>query len=172
MSVETDLSKYGSIIPDNECFISPIVDVRVPAETSTSSYILRIPHCLDEEDDRSKVKVRMIDESRKSAVIEVPKGKTGLLYYEIDAEFISLHTSHFTKVICSTCNKYHCREKIISKWYMRLSTQQLEPKIDGAFWKLLNWFIRNKITRRDVEIRSYFCSDLFKMKDFKKILQV
>ena len=57
MEVRTDPSSFGSIIPDNECFISPIVEVLAPAETNTSSYTLWIPHCLDEDDDRSKVKV-------------------------------------------------------------------------------------------------------------------
>ena len=57
MEVRSDLSNFGSIIPDDECFISPIVEVLAPAETNTSSYVLRIPHCLDEDDDRTKVKV-------------------------------------------------------------------------------------------------------------------
>ena len=50
MEVRTDPYSFGSIIPDNECFISPIVEVLAPAETSRSSYTLRIPHCLDEDD--------------------------------------------------------------------------------------------------------------------------
>ena len=74
MEVRTDPSNFGSIIPDNECFISPIVKVLAPAETSTSSYVLRIPHCLDEDDDKTKVKVRLIHENRIPPVVEVPKG--------------------------------------------------------------------------------------------------
>ena len=102
MEVRTDLSdtesfpkddKNESIIPDDECFISPIVDVLAPAETSTSSYILRIPHCLDEDDDRTKVKVRMVHENRNPAVVEVPKGNARALYYDIDDRFIELHTN-------------------------------------------------------------------------------
>ena len=77
MGVRTDPSSFESFIPDDECFISPIVDVLAPAETSTSSYMLRIPHCLDEDDDRTKVKVRMVHENRNPAVVEVPKGNAG-----------------------------------------------------------------------------------------------
>ena len=66
MEVRTDPSSFGSIIPDNECFISPIVEVLAPAETNTSSYTLQIPHCLGEDDDRTKVKVRMMMTERKS----------------------------------------------------------------------------------------------------------
>ena len=74
MEVRTDPSKFRSFVTDDECFISPIVKVLAPAETSTSSYVLRIPHCLDEDDDRSKIKVRMVHENRNPAVVEVPKG--------------------------------------------------------------------------------------------------
>ena len=56
MEVRTDPSSFASIIPDNECFISPTVKVLAPAKTSTSSYVLMIPHCLDKDDDRTKVK--------------------------------------------------------------------------------------------------------------------
>ena len=115
MEVRTDLSSFGSIIPDDECFISPIVEVLAPAETSTSSYTLRIPHCLDEDDDRTKVKVRLVHEKRNPVVVEVPKGNAGALYYDIDDRFIELHTTHFCEVICTICQTpYHCRGKINS----------------------------------------------------------
>ena len=77
MEVRTDPSSFGSNIPDDECFISPIVDVLAPAKTETSSYTLRIPHWMDEGDDRTKVKVRMIRENRNPAVVEVPKSNAG-----------------------------------------------------------------------------------------------
>ena len=57
MEVRTNPSNFDSVIPKDECFISPIVEVLAPAQTSTSSYLFRIPHCLDEDDDHSKVKV-------------------------------------------------------------------------------------------------------------------
>ena len=34
MEVRTDPSRFDSIIPNNECFISPIVEVLAPAETT------------------------------------------------------------------------------------------------------------------------------------------
>ena len=69
MEVRTDLSSFGSIIPDDECFISPIVTVLAAAETNASAYTLKIPHCLD---DRTKVRVRLIHENRNPAMVEVP----------------------------------------------------------------------------------------------------
>ena len=140
----------SSIIPDNECFISPIVEVLAPAETSTSSYILRIPHCLGKDDDNTKVKVRMIHENRNPAVVEVPKGNAGALYYNIDDRFIELHTKHFCHVICSICNTpYHCRGRINNFWFANMNTEQ-----------------QNSL----IEIRNYFGGVLHTMVEFRQVL--
>ena len=125
MEVRTDPSSFGSTIPDDECFISPIVEVLAPAETSTSSYTLRIPHCLDDDDDRTKVKVRLVHENRNPAVVEVPKGSTGALYYDIDDRFIELHTTHFCRIICTICQTpYHCLDTLTSSWFARFDTER------------------------------------------------
>ena len=157
MDVRTDPSSFESIIPDDECFISPIVDVLAPAETSTSSYILRIPHCLDEDDDRTKVKVRMVHENRNPAVVEVPKGNAGALYYDIDDRFIELHTTHFCKVICTICQTpYHCRGRISNFWFAKYDTQGDETEVGSSFL-------------HDVEIRPYFGGVLQTTVDFRKV---
>ena len=162
MEVRTDLSNFKSIIPVDECFISPIVEVLAPAETSTSSYVLRIPHCLDEDDDRSKVKVRMIHENRYPTMVEVPKGNAGALFYDIDARFIELHTPHFTTVICTICEKpYHCLNTVTSYWFANFETEHMIPtlaqKFEGSF-------------QHDVEIRLYFGGVLHTMVDFRKVI--
>ena len=124
MEVRTDVSKFGSVMPDDECFISPVVEVLAPAETSTSSFILRIPHCLDEDDDKGKVKVRMTYENRNPAAVEVPKGNAGALFYNIDARFIYLHTTHFCKIICTICQTpYHCLDRVINFCFAKFETQ-------------------------------------------------
>ena len=150
MEVRTDPKNFESIIPDNECFISPIVKVLAPAETNTSSYVLNIPHCLDEDDDRTKVKVRMIHENRNPAVVEVPKGNAGPLYYDINTRFIELHTTHFCTIICTICQTpYHCRGGITSFWFARFDTGQRSA---------------------DVEIRPYFGGALHTIAEFKKVV--
>ena len=161
MKVKTDLSSFDSI-PDDECFISPIVEVLAPAETSTSSYTLRIPHCLDEDDDRSKVKVRMIHENRNPAVppVEVPKGNGGTLYYTINNRFIELHTTHFTTIICTICqNPYHCRGRISNFWFANFETE--EKKVDEGLCLV-----------HDVEIRPYFGGVLHATVDFTKVFKI
>ena len=149
MEVRTDPSSFESIILDDECFISPIVEVLAPAETNSSSYTLRIPHCLDEDDDKRRIKVRMFHENRSPAVVEVPKGNAGALYYDIDDRFIELHTTHFCLVICTICQTpYHCRGRINSFWFARFDTDQQSS---------------------NVEIRPYFGGVLHTIVDFKQV---
>ena len=149
MEVRTDTSTFRSIIPDNECFISPMVEILAPAKTNTSRYILKIPHCLDKDDDRTKVKVRLVHENRIPVVVEVPKGNAGALYYNINAGFIDLHTTHFTIVICTICDTpYHCRGRINSLWFARFDTERQSSH---------------------VEIRPYFGGVLHSILDFKQV---
>ena len=154
MEVRTDPSSFGSIIPDDECFISPIVEVLAPAETNTSAFLLRIPYCLDEDDDRTKVKVRVFHENRNPAVVEVPKGNAGALYYDIDDRFIELHTTHFCLVVCTYCDKpFHCLGRINSLWFAKFETELQEA---ATF-------------QHDIEIRPYFCGVIQAMVDFQKV---
>ena len=158
MEVRTDPSSFGSIVPDNECFISPIVEILAPAETNRSNYVLRIPHCLDEDDDRTKVKVRMVHENRTPAVVEVSKSNAGALYYDIDARFIELHTTHFTKVICTICQTpYHCTERINNLWFARFDSSEQ------------NQHLKMNNLSHNVEIRPYFGGILYKIIDFRKV---
>ena len=175
MEVRTDLSSFGSIISGDECFISPIVEVLAPAETSTSSYTLRIPHCLDEDDDRSKVKVRLIHENRVPAVAEVPKvdADAGALYFDIDDRFIELHTTHFTKVICTICQTpYHCRNKISSFWFAKFETQPIKATLAQKLASLLKGFIQKTegSFQHDVDIRPYFGGVIHTIVDFIEVI--
>ena len=174
MEVRTDLSSFESVIPDDECFISPIVEILSPAETSSSSYTLRIPHCLDEDDDRTKVKVRLINENRNPSVVEVPKGNAGALYYDIDAKFIELHTKHFCLVICTYCDRpYHCLGRINNLWFAKFETEKKKiPSVD-KFTKMLTGFFHKKkkksTVQHQVELRPYFGGVLYDIVDFQKV---
>ena len=184
MEVRTDLSSFGSVIPDDECFISPVVGVLAPAETSTSSYTLRIPHCLDEDDDISKVKVRMIHENRNPAVVEVPvraKCTDGVLFYDIDSNFIELHTPHFSTIICTICQTpLHCLNTLANSWFARFDTQYLQENLTTQYlqenlMQKITSFLKGLIQKtpvpvqHDVEMRLYFCGVLHTIVDFRKV---
>ena len=167
MKVRTDTSNFGSFIPDDECFISPIVKVLAPAETRTSSYILRIPHTLEEHDDATKVIVRMIHENRNPAVVEVPKGNAGALFYDINTQFIELHTTHFTEVFCTICQKpYHCLNRIVGLFFAKFETQKHSSPVSK---KVSSFLKRKSSSQHDVEIRPYFCGATHTITDFKGV---
>ena len=171
MEVRTDLSSFGSVIPDDECFISPIVEVLAPAETSTSSYVLRIPHCLDEDDNRTKVKVKMFHEIRIPAVVEVPvrtKCTDGVLFYDIDSNFIELHTKHFCLVTCTYSGRpFHCLSRINSLWFAQFQAGEKKVLPVQKFTKYLSGFFHKKTN--SVEIRPYFGGVLYDIVDFRKV---
>ena len=175
MAVRTDLSNFESIIPDDECFISPIVEVLAPAKTVSSSYVLRIPHCLDEDDDKNKVKVRMIPENEFLPVILVPeraKCTDGVLFYDIGARFIELHTPHFTTVACSICQSpYHCRERINNMWLAKYETEEKKASSVQKIRNILTGFFHKKESpvQHQVEIRPYFGGVLYDIVDFRKV---
>ena len=175
MEVRTDLSSFRSFLEDDECFISPIVEVLAPAETSSSSFTLQIPHCLDEHDDKGKVKVRMIHENRVPAVVEVPvraKRTDDLFFYDIDSNFIELHTPHFCEVICTICmNPYHCRGRINSLWFAKFETEQKKIPRLQKFTKILTGLFHKKKSsvQHQVEIRPYFGGVLYDIVDFRKV---
>ena len=169
MEVRTDLSKFRSIIPNDECFISPIVEVLVPAETSSSSYILKIPHCLRHKVANSKIRVRMICENRNPAVVEVPRGDAGTLYFDIDSKFIELHTTHFCLVICTICQTpFHCLETISSYIFAKFNTDTRNTTMgendSGSPQTQVH-------IRHDVEIRPYFCGVVQRLVDFREVKQ-
>ncbi len=161
MGIRTDLSSFASIIPDDECFIAPVVKVLAPAKTNISAYILRIPHCLSEDDDRRKVKVRMLHENRHpaEALVEVlPRDKEGqrALFYDIDASHIELHTPHFCEIICTICQTpLHCLTRATSFFFGNFESCEE----DG-------------VMQHEVEIRPYFCSIPYaEIKDFREVSQ-
>ncbi len=138
-------------VPDDECIIAPIVEVLAPARTQTSAYILKIPHCLDEGHDRSKVMVRMLQENRQPAVVEVPprdKCTDGVLFYDIDLDFIDLHTPHFCTIISSYKEKI-CLDSTYNFFFGNFHTE------DGS---------------SEVNIRPYLCNFLHaRIQDFRQV---
>ena len=171
MEVRTDLSEFQAFLTDDECFISPIVDVLAPAETSSSSYTLRIPHCLDEDDDRTKVKVRMVYENRNPGVVQVPKSNAGALYYDIDDRFIYLHTKHFCQIVCTICQTpYHCLDRVINFCFAKFESQKPQ-KTQKVTSFLKGLFQKNHGTVQHlVEIRPYFCSVPSIIRDFREVI--
>ncbi len=158
MEVRTDLSSFASIIPDDECFIAPVVDVLAPAKTETSAYLLRIPHCLNKTDDRNNLKVRMCNDNwpAPNGLVGVPprdKCSDGILFYDVDETCIKLHTPHFCKVICTICqNPLHCLRRVINFCFAKFEA----PTNTSQHFN-------------QVEVRPFFCSQVHEIVDLRQV---
>ena len=67
--IHTEFSRFLHIVPDEECFIGPVVELHLKPfsdeESGQRQYRIKIPHCLQTEEELSLVKVRCGDIRRK-----------------------------------------------------------------------------------------------------------
>ena len=74
--IHTEFSRFLHIVPDDECFIGPVVELHLKPfpgeETGQHQYRIKIPHCLQSEEEFSLVKVRCGDIRRKIPFRELP----------------------------------------------------------------------------------------------------
>ena len=74
--VHTEFSRFLHIVPDDECFIGPVVELHLKpfpdVESGQRQYRIKIPHCLHTEEEMSMVKVRCGDTRRKIPFRELP----------------------------------------------------------------------------------------------------
>ena len=120
----------------------------------------------------------MIHENRNPAVVFVPnraKSTDGVLFYDIDNNFIELHTTHFCTIICTICKiPYHCLDTLSSSWFARFDSQNLHENIMQKITNFLRGYIQKTFipVQHDVEIRLYFCGVLHTIVDFRKVFHM
>ena len=108
--VHTEFSRFLHIVPDNECFVGPVVELHLKPfakeESEEQRYRIKIPYCLQAEEEMSLVKVRCGDIRRKIPFHELLNKKEAsgkIPYYEVTEKHIIIHANHFTDHICSAC---------------------------------------------------------------------
>ena len=156
MEVRTDLSNFGSTIPNDECFVSPVVGFLAPAESRTSYYNIKVPHCIKDREKLELVKVRISHRNRNRAIVDVPKDNNSNVTYGIDSNFIELHTRRPCDIMCTICDTpYHCLDRVICSFYAKFETENSSSR-----WESLH----------DVEIRPYFYSVIHNLGDFIEVM--
>ena len=110
----TEFSRFLHIVPDEECFIGPVVELHLKPfpdeENGQPQYRIKIPHCLQTEEEMSLVKVRCGDTRRKIPFYKLQKKQEAsgkLPYYEVDEHYVIVHTDHFSDHVCSVCYPYY-----------------------------------------------------------------
>ena len=110
--IYTDFEMVNRSIPSHECLVSPVVHFTSHngngQESEHLSFKAKIPHFLPEGYDFSLLKVRLGNLSKKGSLKEVQRGKPqspNTPYYTADEKYITLYTSHFCEVVCTSTKK-------------------------------------------------------------------
>ena len=156
MGVHTDHNKFKNFLKEDECFVSPVVEVKrrnLTDESPHRNVIINIPHCLTDTKSLQYIRVKKGDSFHSSTFIELEKAdklNTNDSNYHVDKKkFVRITTREFSEFICTSC-KNTCQAKIRVFLFAALQA-----------WK------RNKVTT--LKVKSFLCSHLFKIADYRNV---
>ena len=151
--VHTDYTMFPHVISDAECIVGPLVEVEhVGKAVDSLTYILKIPHCVQNKKLWESIKVRRGNPNNGIASTEVqqrsqPGGDDD--YFVIDEKFITIYTSHFTLFTCTSCDN-SCNATVMTFLFAQLRHVQ-----------------KHYVTK--VKVKAFLCSDLYRIADFKTV---
>ena len=110
--VHTEFSRFLHIVPDDECFAGPVVEMHLKPllkeEIGQHQYTIKIPHCLQTPEGRVSLKVRSGDLRKKIPFSELKHKQEAagqIPCFEVDKHHVIIYTDHFTDHICTTCKE-------------------------------------------------------------------
>ena len=152
MRVHTDHIKFRHLIPPGECIIAPPVEVehtklsKEVCDIQPSLYVIKIPHSLRNTTQYQTIKVRR-GEGFHELPVRSEAGENNT--YEINQQFITIYTTKFSPFICTSCQNT-CQATV-----MLFLLGYLEPRQEAD----------DTLT----QIKSFICSDLYRVKDFREV---
>ena len=157
MKIHTDHTRFLRVIPDEECIISPLVQVehkKISDEVKGKEsliYDIKIPHSLRSAIGYKTVRVRRGQNFENKISIQELKMRSEAEgdSYEIDQKFITIFTWKFSTFVCTSCGNT-CQARV-----MLFLLGKLEPRQEAS----------DTLT----QIKSYICSDLYCIKDFREV---
>ena len=116
--VATDFTQYAHHIPEEECIVSPLLEVermRVRSDPPEGVlHTINMPHCVRSREDWKYIKVRHGTHDNPVTFSEVPPKRPDNPYSEgfwVEENFIRIQTRSFSPFIC-TCCKNQCHGTI------------------------------------------------------------
>ena len=155
MGAHTDVSRFKSFVAEEECFVSPVVEILHKTEDDAvepESHTVRIPHCLSDASQLELIRVRRGRSSNNAPFRHIsPKDKFHISddQYFVDRNYITILSRQFSEFICTSC-KNTCKGTI------RLF----------LFGNLNTWGKKNVTT---VKMKSFLCSPLFRINEFRQV---
>ncbi len=133
MTVHTDFSAFTELIPDKECFVSPVVEINhFPLQTeqiwnnSLGICQLIIPHCSKDKNPEKNIKVRCHKTGQKTQVSEEFRyvrhkiGKQCHGTFTVDKNFVRVYTRTFSKFTCTNCTLFSCQADMLTLLFAEL----------------------------------------------------
>ena len=158
MGVDIDVSKFKSFVDDEECFVSPVVEIVHMKEDDAAepnTHKVRIPHCLRDASQLQLIRVRRRRSSSNApfqhitSVTSTTRSHSIDDGYSVDDNYITIFSHTFSEFVCTSCHNT-CKGTI--KLFL--------------FAKLKAW--RDKMSTT-VKIKSFLCSPLFLIDDFREV---
>ena len=155
MGVHTDHAKFKNFLKEEECFVSPVVEVKRKNPTNESLPVnptINIPHCLTDTNSLQYIRVKKGDSCLSRTFRELKKASQLNIkgaYYYVDKNFVRITTEEFSEFVCTSCRNT-CQAKIRVFLFAALRA-----------WK------RNKVTT--LKVKSFLCSHLFRIADYRNV---
>ena len=147
----TFFSPFLAVIPESECFISPIPEYYfMPDEDHATEpegfFNINIPHGLRSQKFLESTRVRSGDIHHDSDFRIIPSqselsetGKSSTCHYHVNETNIVIHTKHFSQFICTNCEK-PCQGEVRAVLYGSLSPCNLELLVEMKLYVTSNLY--------------------------------
>ena len=159
--IHTDLTRFPDLIPPDECFVSPIVELlskeqSVLLKQGQFKYRIKIPHCLRTQQQLSTVKVRCGDVKKKQPFQEVLSGNENAregAWFDVDVNYIMITTNHFSVFVCSSCGDKSCNDSLVAFLFGSLNTFEEDRETYA-------------------QVKAFLCSTLYDIVDYRKVCDI
>ena len=160
--VHADHSRLTVEIPEEECSITPLVEIHHQTNSNAEQekngkFVIKLPHCIPDRQLWKQVKVRKWSSTESGMVSQELFQKEAVGgegdYFVMDDEFITVVTQHFCLVAGTICDRAGCRSTLRVMLMGKLESRQQ----------------KNIST---VKLKSFLCSRLLILKDFKNVSKV
>lgn len=161
--IHMDPTRFENVVPKDECVVGPWAEfdhLQVITASGPSNaekpYQIKIPHSLRNKDHFKNVRVRHGNIFDPEAEVNLftlvpPKvdDEQAEMFYEIDENFITITTRHFSHFTCSVCD-YKCSASVMIFLCGKLMYSK-EP--ESTFMKA----------------KAFMCSELYSTSDYRHV---
>ena len=158
--VDLDHSRYQEVLNLDECIVGPFVDAiyhhsNEQADDNERVYMIRIPHTVKDRSQWADIRIRRSDVQKKESFEKLQQSDdmtTEDDFSMVDDDFNTIYTKTFSQITCTAWN-YTCNALI--RAFLSVKLEKLE-----------------EFNISTVKVQTFICSDLYRIKDFRRVSNV